>query len=216
MNALVLAALLSVSVAPEFVVGKSIPDVRVIDENGRSRSTSEWKGLPTIVAPLYTRCPIACPLIVKGIQRGVAESAKSPTEYRVVILSFDPRDTPADLRRFRERNHIPLSWSLVIAPDGGARTILDAIGYRYGDAGGVWAHPNAIVALTRDLKTAKWLFGTSYDGGAIDNALAVAGGRRDWIARFGPILLALLLLTALLSVIYLVTLVGQQKRPRHA
>ena len=201
MNALILTALLTVSVAPEFVTGVDAPAVDVVDENGRVRSSAGWRGTPTIVAPLFTRCPIACPLIVNGIKRGTGESSASAAEYRVVLLSFDPRDTPDDLRRFRERNRIPLSWNVVIAPDGGERRLLDAIGYRYADAGGVFTHPNAIVVLTRDGKTAKWLHGTSYDGRAIDEALTIAAGRRDWVAQFGPWLLALLIFIAILAAV---------------
>jgi len=201
MNALILAALLSVSVAPEFVVGKTIPAIEVIDDNGAAQSTTEWRGTPTIVAPLYSRCPLACPMIVRGLKRGLAES--SATNYRVVLLSFDPRDTPADLRRFRERNGVPLSWSTVVAKGGGARPLLDAIGYRYGDINGLFTHPNAVVVLTRDLKTAKFLFGTTYEARAIDDALAVACGRRDWITELGPWMLAGLLFVLLLSAISL-------------
>lgn len=204
MIALVFAALLQVSVAPEFVVGKSIPNIEVMDENGRVRNTSEWAGTPTIVAPLYSRCPLACPMIVRGLKRGIAETTTPPSKYRVVLFSFDPRDTAADLRRFRDRNNVPLNWSVVVARGNGARQLLDAIGYRYGDANGLYVHPNAVMVLTSDLKTAKFLFGTNYDARTLDEALAIAGGRRDWIGNYGGILLAGLLLIALLAAVYLV------------
>ncbi len=189
----------------EFILGVRIPDIEIIDDNGRTRSTAEWKGVPTILAPLYARCPLACPMIAYGLKRGVAQSDASSSSYRVVLFSFDPRDTPADLRRFRERNQIPLAWTVAAAPrKGDARRLLDAIGYRYGEAGGHFTHPNAVIALTPDLTTAKFLIGTTYD---IDDALAASRGRRDWIDRYGGWLLALLLVS-ILSVIYLVTLLG--------
>lgn len=196
----------------EFILGVRIPDIEIIDDNGRTRSTAEWKGVPTILAPLYTRCPLACPMIAYGLKRGVAQSDASSSSYRVVLFSFDPRDTPADLRRFRERNQIPLAWTVAAAPrKGDARRLLDAIGYRYGEAGGHFTHPNAVIALTPDLTTAKFLIGTTYD---IDDALAASRGRRDWIDRYGGWLLALLLLVSILSVIYLVTLFGLRSAKR--
>lgn len=182
----------------------------VIDDGGRVRSTDEWRGTPTIVAPMYCRCPLACPLIAKGLKRGIAESSTSPADYRVVLFSMDPRDTPEDLRRFRERHQLPLSWTLVSTKN--PRPFLDALGYRYADANGLFAHPNAVIALDRNLKPVKYLFGTQYSGSQIDEALAIASGRRDWIGRFGGLMLAGLLLIALLSVIYLVTLVGSHPR----
>jgi len=181
----------------------------VVDDGGRVRSTDEWRGTPTIIAPIYCRCPLACPLIAKGLRRGIAESTPPLASYRVVLFSMDPRDTPDDLRRFRERFQLPLSWTVVASKD--PRPFLDSLGYRYADANGLFAHPNAIIALDRDLKPAKYLYGTQYTGREIDEALAIASGRRDWIGQFGGLLLGLLLLVALLSAVYLVTLVGGDK-----
>jgi len=181
----------------------------VVDDGGRVRSADEWRGTPTIIAPIYCRCPLACPLIAKGLKRGIAESTTPLASYRVVLFSMDPRDTPDDLRRFRERFQLPLSWTVVASND--PRPFLDSLGYRYADANGLFAHPNAIIALDRDLKPAKYLYGTQYTGREIDEALAIASGRRDWIGQFGGLLLGLLLLVALLSAVYLVTLVGGDK-----
>lgn len=196
----------------EFILGVRIPDIEIIDDSGRTRSTAEWKGVPTILAPLYTRCPLACPMIAQGLKRGVAQADASSSSYRVVLFSFDPRDTPADLRRFRERNRIPLLWTVAAAPrKGDARRLLDAVGYRYGEAGGHFTHPNAVIALTPDLTTAKFLLGTTYD---IDDALAASRGGRDWIGRYGGWMLALLLLVCLLSAVQLVTLLGLRSAKR--
>lgn len=200
----------AVSVSPEFPIDKAIPVIGLIDDSGRIRSTADWRGIPTILAPMYARCPAACPLIVDGLKKGIAESTTDPTTYRVVVFSFDARDTPADLRRFRERNNLPLSWTVVTAKLADIRQLLDAIGYRVGDANGLLAHPNAVAVLTSDLKTARYLFGTTYPGRAIDQSLAVARGRRDWIGQFGGWMLAVLLLACSLSAVYLVTLIGMR------
>jgi cytochrome oxidase Cu insertion factor (SCO1/SenC/PrrC family) len=197
-------------VSSEFVAGKPLPNIDVIDDAGRVRSTAEWSGIPTILAPMYARCPVACPLIAAALKRGVAQSSASPSAYRVVLFSFDPHDTPAGLRRFREREGIPLAWTVAAAAHpGDARRMLDAIGYRYGEAGGYFTHPNEVIALTADLKTAKALVGTTYD---IDDLLAAARGGGDWIGRYGGWVLALLLLALLLSAIHLVTLFTARPR----
>lgn len=197
-----------------FVIGKAIPSIDVTDDNGRTRSTTEWRGIPTIVAPMYARCPIACPMIAEGLKKGFADSKTPPTSYRVVLFSFDPKDTPADLHRFRERHKIPLAWSIVSAKPGDARRLLDAIGYQYGDANGLFAHPNAVVALTPELKTAKFLFGTSYSGRDLDEALKVARGGTDWIGKYGGWMFALLLLVCLLSAVDLVTRLSRLRPAR--
>jgi cytochrome oxidase Cu insertion factor (SCO1/SenC/PrrC family) len=199
-------------VSSEFVAGTPLPVIDIIDDGGRVRSTAEWKGIPTILAPMYARCPVACPLIASALKRGVAQSSAAPSTYRVVLFSFDPHDTPADLRHFREREGIPLAWTVATAAHpGDARRMLDGIGYRYGETGGYFTHPNEVIALTPDLKTAKALIGTNHD---VDDLLAAASGGGDWIGRYGGWILALLLLALLLSAIHLVTLFTT--RPRTA
>src|SRR3954454_6169476 len=106
-------------VSSEFVTGKPLPIIDIIDDAGRVRSTSDWKGIPTIIAPMYARCPVACPLIASALKRGVAQSSAAPSTYRVVLFSFDPHDTPADLRHFREREGIPLAWTVAAAAHPG-------------------------------------------------------------------------------------------------
>jgi len=197
-------------VSSEFVAGRQLPNIDVIDDAGRVRSTAEWNGIPTILAPMYARCPVACPLIAAALKRGVAQSSASPSAYRVVLFSFDPHDTPAGLRRFREREGIPLAWTVAAAAHpGDARRMLDAIGYRYGEIGGYFTHPNEVIALTADLKTAKAIVGTNYD---VDDLLAAARGGGDWTGRYGGWVLALLLLALLLSAIHLVTLFTARPR----
>ena len=62
---------------------------------------------------------------------------------------------------------------------------------------------NAVVALTSDLRPAKFLYGTNYSGRQVNEALAVARGQRDWIGRFGGVMLAAMLFIAALSVVYI-------------
>ena len=197
------------TLAAVLLLAASIPNIDVIDDAGRVRSTAEWKGTPTILAPMYARCPLACPMIAQGVKRGAAESSVPVSSYRVVIFSFDPRDTPADLRRFRERQRLPLHWSVVKAVHkGDERRLLDALDYHYGQAGNHWIHPNAIIALTAGGAPAKTLTGTSYD---IDSAIAAARGGRDWVDRYGGWMLAALLFVCLLAVVYLLALIGEKR-----
>ena len=188
------------------VLALAIPAIDIVDDSGRVRSTAEWKGTPTILAPMYARCPLACPLIVKGVKRGVLDSSAPPASYRVVVFSFDPGDTPEDLRRFRRQQQIPIAWTVAKAlRKGDERLLLDSVNYRFGQAGNHWTHPNAIIALRPDGTPARMLIGTTYD---IDDALAAARGGHDLIGRYGGWMLGVLLLLCLSSLIYLMTLIG--------
>ena len=187
----------------------STPNIDVMDEYGRQRSMSEFRGSPVLLAPMYAHCPLGCPLIARGLKKGLAQSNASPTSYRVILFSFDPRDTPADLQLFRERQQLPLSWTIVRAnSNADAHSFLDALGYRYADTNGLFNHLNAVVALNPDLQPAKFLLGTTYSARDIDDALRIATGKRDWIGKYGGFLLAMLLFTALLSLIYIISTIS--------
>lgn len=183
--------------------------ISVMDEFGRQRSMSEFRGAPVLLAPMYAHCPLACPMIARSLKKGLAQSNASPASYRVILFSFDPRDTPADLQLFRERQQLPLSWTIVRANSSAdAHRFLDALGYRYADTNGLFNHLNAVVALTPQLQPAKFLLGTSYRARDIDEALRVASGERDWVGKYGALLLGVLIFTALLSMIYILSTIA--------
>jgi len=162
---LLLLAMLSGAAAPP------PPLINVMDEYGRQRSMAEFRGSPVLLAPMYAHCPLACPMIARGLKKGLAQSSASPTSYRVILFSFDPRDTPADLQLFRDRQQLPLSWTIVRANNSAdAHRFLDALGYRYADTNGLFNHLNAVVVLTPDLQPAKFLLGTSYRARATSSA----------------------------------------------
>ncbi len=187
----------------EYAAGREIPMIDLVDDNGTTRSLASFKGAPLILAPIYTSCPLACPMIANGLTSAAAKSDESPGTYRVLFLSFDPKDDVAALQRFRERQRIPLAWTIATAKPADVRRLLDAVGYSYGEADGQFTHPNLVIAFTPELKTAKYMMGTTYD---LDEALAVARGAKDWVHRYGALGLSLLVFACISSLVYLVML----------
>lgn len=171
----------------------AIASIHFVDDTGRARSVDEWRGTPTIVVPMYTRCPLLCPTIAKNVQRALRD--ENINDYRVVFFSFDPRDTPADLRRFRERLHIPLAWTVATATHADTRRLLESLDYRYSET---MAHPAVVIALTPGWRS------QIFSGNAIGEALAFARGGRDWVGSLGKYVFALLLLASMLSSVALV------------
>lgn len=189
---------------------RPIARVDVIDDTGRIRSTEAWSGVPTILVPMYARCPLACPRIISSMERAVAQAETQPQSFRVVLFSFDPNDTVEDLRRLRERHRVPLSWTIATAKPADIRLLMDSVDYPYAETNGLYAHRNVAIALTPDLRTAKTFYAIDSNGATIDEALAVARGRRDWFGQFGGIALAVLLFVCILSAVYLAVLLGNR------
>lgn len=90
-------------------VGDTAPDAALIDQNNRRRSFSEWRGTPTLVTFIYTRCPLPnfCPLMDKNfasIQQRAAADPAVRGKFKLVTVSFDPdNDTPAVLKEHAAR-----------------------------------------------------------------------------------------------------------------
>lgn len=202
---MLLALMLAVAgvVPQQYAAGRAIPRIRIVDDSGRVRSIEQWKGTPTILVPMYTRCPSACPMITEGLKQAVAGVRETPENYRVVLFSFDRRDTPADLREFRSRHQVPLAWTMATANPDDVRRLLETLDVRVSDTGGALMHPNVAIALTPDLKTAKYMFGTSFTPGEVDAALDIARGGRDWVGRYGAFALTALLLVCIASGMYI-------------
>jgi protein SCO1/2 len=200
MNAVVLILLLAV--AP----------VEYFDDAARTRSPAAWKGAPTLLVPMYARCPSTCALIASGLKRGVQASKADPSKYRVVLFSFDDTDTPEDLRAFRDRNRLPLSWTMASGDSAAIHALMDSVNFQFTSAGGEFAHPNQVIVLSPDGEIATRLLGVAFTGEQIDRALAIARGRRDWIGEYGPWALAVLLFLCTLSAVYLGTLLGPLAR----
>ncbi len=163
-----------------------------MDETGSIHRLSEFAGYPVILLPVYTRCRTACVTNLGRLKAALAEATADPTQFRVLLFSFDETDTPAVLARYRKRETVPLSWSIGSASKPEIAALLDSIGYQVGQAGKEFTHPNMLVFLDGKLQIAKWIYGDSYTGRDLDAALRVAAGESDWVGRHSDVLYALL------------------------
>jgi protein SCO1/2 len=134
----------------------------------------------------------------------VADSSADPTQFRVLLFSFDSAETPSTLARYRTRENIPLAWSVGTASQAEIDALLESIGFQYGKAGTEFAHPNVLTFLDPNLRIAKWIYGTDYSGGDVDLALKVASGENDWVGQHSEWLYALLLFSGSLLCVALV------------
>jgi cytochrome oxidase Cu insertion factor (SCO1/SenC/PrrC family) len=185
-----------VNLAPER--GRAVASINWTDENGRIRPLSDLSGYPLILLPIYTRCRGACMQNVDRLKDALANSSSDPRQFRILLFSFDPTDSPATLANYRQREKIPLGWSIGTAPQPSIEALLESIGIQVGKAGTEFTHPNLVVFLDPKLRVAKGIYGTDYSNADIDRALQIAAGRSDWIGRHSDVLYAVLLFAATL------------------
>ncbi len=59
-----------------------------------------------VLAFVYYRCPMLCTQVMNGISSALTALPFAPgTDFDVVLVSFDPRDTPADAAE-KKRTHL--------------------------------------------------------------------------------------------------------------
>ncbi len=115
--------------------GDPVPDVKLLDEQGRPVTVSSLRGSAFVVTFVYTRCPLPsfCPLMDRNfaaIQEAVRKDSRLRSRVRLVSISFDQAfDTPAVLKKHAAAAGAdPAIWSFLT----GDQAAIDAFAGRFG------------------------------------------------------------------------------------
>jgi len=150
---------------PEFVLGKKVPDVTLINERGEEITLSKIAGgKPLILSLIYTRCTSACPMIVRGIKDALKDISRK--DAKVLLVDFDERDTPKDLERFRrKRDLFGDRWVVAMAKGDNLRALTRAVDFKYfyDEKTDMFAHPNILVVLSPNLTISGYMMGVRYN-----------------------------------------------------
>ncbi len=98
--------------------GTEAPDTELIDQEGRTRRLSHWRGKTIAVTFVYTRCPLPdfCPRMdrnFKAVQEALQSDAALASRAHLLSVSFDPDyDTPQIMAAHAKRiGADPAIWS---------------------------------------------------------------------------------------------------------
>lgn len=134
---------------------------------------------PTILVLTWFECPMLCGLVLKGVTDAITSLGRAPGDgYRLLTVSFDPRDTVPNAVRKQESTLEALSprpqWPFLIGSQASIDALTNAVGFRYAWEPGSeqFAHPAVVVVLTPDGRVARYLYGIDY--GPRDLRLALA------------------------------------------
>ena len=114
--------------------GDPVPDTAFLDQDGRKRHFTAFKGSPLVVTFIYTRCPLPtfCPLMDRhfaSMQKSLKEDP-ALRNVHLVTVSFDPvTDTPPVLKAHAKTLNADLSrWTFLT----GDRDEVDQFASRFG------------------------------------------------------------------------------------
>ncbi|MDR3606638.1 MAG: SCO family protein [Oligoflexia bacterium] len=141
---------------PALKPGLEPREIRIYDEKDEERSLAEVAtskpAMPILLLPAYTRCRASCPIMVKSLKMAVA-AMPSGEAFRVILFSFDSKDTRSDLARFRQHEQIPNDWQLVRSTsESEIAGFLDPFGYNTLSANGEFNHPSEVFVFSPRFK----------------------------------------------------------------
>jgi len=142
---------------------------------------------PVILALGYYHCPNLCGLVIHSLLEALDAGGLPRSDYRIVAVSIDPEDTPADALD-RERVYVdyanflragrtadrPIDLQLLVGPATSIATLSERVGFAYqrvdaslaaGDdaAASRYAHAAGIVLVTPEGHASRYLLGVRFD-----------------------------------------------------
>jgi protein SCO1/2 len=163
-------------------------DAAFRDETGRQVALREFFGRrPVVLAFVYYQCPMLCSQVMNGLSSASkALPFAAGTDFDVVLISFDPRDTP-EAAAAKKRDHLAKwpdggarAWHLLTGDEATIRRVTSAAGftYRWDERSGQFAHVSGILVATPDGRLARYFYGVEYSPKELRLALVESGEGR--------------------------------------
>jgi len=170
-------------------------DTPLRDEEGRSVQLGAYFGRrPVVLVFAYYDCPMLCTLAINGLSSALNVLSLNPgTDFEILTVSFDPRDTPRAaaakkagyLERYK-RAGAAGAWHFLTGDRPSIDRLTKAAGFRYAwdEETKQFAHPTGIIVLTPDGRMARYLFGIEYGPrdlrfGIVEASAGKVGSRVD-------------------------------------
>jgi protein SCO1/2 len=170
------------------------------DENGQSVPLRTYFGeKPVVLEMVYFTCPSLCPMSMHRSVVGLKRvSLVAGLDYNVVIVSFDPRDTPAMAVQKKAtyekdfgRAGFNSGFHFLTGTQDSVSKLASAIGfgYRYDDATKQFIHAAGIMVATPDGRMSRYFYGIDYSPTDLRMALSEASEHKisspmDYVLQF--------------------------------
>ena len=158
-----------------------VPDIQLTTSTGQQVTLSATSGgRPMLLSFVFTRCAGVCSPFMRSwrsAERSVGRPR--PAAYSRLVLSFDPRDTPADMASLA--NHLDVEsgedWTFAIAAPAEVRRLAESTGFWY-----EWDrdlnhfdHPAMIVGIRKG-RLVRLLVGGSVTSARLDELVREVSG----------------------------------------
>ncbi|BCX17511.1 MAG: hypothetical protein KatS3mg117_1193 [Geminicoccaceae bacterium] len=147
----------------EAAIGRSLPDLELVDADGRPLRLDELRGRPALISFVYTGCSTVCPALVQNLHPAVAEAQRTlgRDAFATLTVGFDARnDRPERLRSFARAQGVDLpNWRFVTADQATIDRLADTLGFTYWPAAGGFDHLALVSVIDRDGRVYRQIYG---------------------------------------------------------
>jgi len=160
-------------------MGQKIPlDIDFLDTSGEKVTLAKYfndGGKPVVLAMVYFRCPLICPLMLSNLQVKLSEvSLKLGEQYNLVIVSFDPTEGPAEAGKQREGflagfpqalpRNVRDKFGILTGSAASSQRLADALGfpYKFLPESGEYSHSTVIFTLSPEGMICRNIYGVNY------------------------------------------------------
>lgn len=152
------------------MLGDTIPlDLAFINQAEDTVTLRQLIDKPTVLSFVYYDCPSICGPMQAGIAEVIGKAGmKLGTDYQVITISFNPKDTP-EKGRAKKQNYVQKipedqrgAWIYLTGWQENITSITKSVGYHYKPTGLDFAHPSALIILSPSGKITRYLFGISF------------------------------------------------------
>ncbi len=145
-------------------------DAVLKDEEGKDVTLRQLVDKPTILTLNYFTCTGICSPLLNGLVDALNQVGLEPgKDFRVVTLSFDPKDTP-EIAFQKRINYLkqmtrpfpPQAWRFLTGSAQATRAVTDSVGFIFRASDSGYIHPGVIVILSPEGKVSRYLYGISF------------------------------------------------------
>jgi protein SCO1/2 len=155
-------------------LGERLPlDARFTDDSGRAVALGDYFGKkPVVLDFVYYQCPMLCPLVMNGISSALKVVPFTPgKEFDVVLISFDPRDTP-EAANAKKRAHLQHwaapetadGWHFLTGTEQEIRRVTSTAGFTYewDEETQQFSHVSGVLVATPDGRLSRYFYGVEF------------------------------------------------------
>lgn len=164
-------------------------DLMFNDENGQAVPLRTYFGeKPVVLELVYFKCPSLCPMSLRESVMGLRRvPMQTGIDYDVVVVSFDPSDTPAVAREKKaeyakmfNRAGFNNGWHFLTGSQESISKLTSAVGfgYRWDEPSKQFIHAGGIMVATPDGRMSRYFYGVDYAPADLRMALVEASKHR--------------------------------------